>query len=78
MLRLMALVAVCGVLQLATGCRHTGGECDCGPVPGDSVGVNPHLPGYNAHTTATAPVVTTTAAPNNFEPIAPSKTAPGR
>lgn len=73
MLRLMALVAMCGVLQLGTGCRHTGGECDCGHVPGDSVGVNPHLPGYNAHMSAT-PATTT----NNFESVAPPKTAPAR
>lgn len=67
MLRLLAVLAVCGALQLTTGCRHTGGECDCGPVPGDSVGVNPHLPGYNAHTGT-----------GGYEQIAPAKTAPAR
>ncbi len=50
MKRLLAAVAVCSVLQLGAGCHHVGGECDCAPIPGDSVGINPHVPGYGAAT----------------------------
>ena len=30
-------------LPLGLGCSHTGGICDCAPVPGDSTGYNPHV-----------------------------------
>ncbi|WP_020473258.1 hypothetical protein [Zavarzinella formosa] len=80
MIRLMAVVAMCGVLQLGIGCRHVGGECDCAAVPGDSVGINPHKPGYG-ETTHVAPAMlpamtVVPPATTNFEPIAPPKTIP--
>ena len=30
-------------LPLGVGCSHTGGICDCAPVPGDSTGYNAHV-----------------------------------
>lgn len=76
MIRLMLAVAFCSVLQLSVGCKHTGGECDCGPVPGDSVGVNSHIPNYGAAHSPAPAVATPNTLPNSsgFEPIAPPKT----
>lgn len=31
------IIAILGVALLGTlGCRHVGGRCDCGPVPGEA------------------------------------------
>lgn len=65
------------------GCKHVGGECDCAPMPGDSVGHNPHV-AYHAMcpirqavaTQATHP--TSSPTPEEFEPIGPPKALPGR
>ena len=82
MIRSMAALAMFAVLQLGTGCKHVGGECDCAAVPGDSVGINPHKPGYGEHmhvmppTTVQPPTGMMPPAGSNFEPIAPPKTIP--
>ena len=73
-------------LPLAIGCTHTGGQCDCAPVPGDSTGYNPHViyhatcpgggcgsgPAVGAPTTV--PVSTTGG--DQFEPIGPPRSIP--
>lgn len=64
------------------GCQHTGGICDCAPIPGDSVTHNPHL---TYHTTAPGGVGPAVVAPSSpisngstdgFEPIGPPKKMP--
>jgi hypothetical protein len=41
MRKLMAAAVM--ALPLSLGCQTTGGICDCAPIPGDSVGYNPHV-----------------------------------
>jgi hypothetical protein len=77
----MALLSAIGAIGLAAGCHHTGGECDCAPVPGDSIGANPHVTyhvGAPAVPATPVPAVKSTASipSNGFEPIAPPKTLP--
>jgi len=70
-------------LPLGLGCQHTGGECDCAPIPGDSVGYNPHL-SYHAGTPggiapgfvgpSSSPI--STGRTDAFEPIGPPKAMP--
>ena len=38
MRRLSALLGLGLLVVLGNGCRHIGGKCDCGPLPGDLVG----------------------------------------
>jgi hypothetical protein len=79
------IAAGLAVLPLAVGCKSVGGECDCAPVPGDSVGHNPHV-AYHA----TCPVggasgvvapahqhISTPTTGDGFEPIGPPKMLPG-
>ncbi|HEX3151887.1 MAG TPA: hypothetical protein VHR66_27695 [Gemmataceae bacterium] len=72
------------VLPLGLGCQHTGGICDCAPVPGDSTGYNAHVtyhatcPGVDDGAKA-APVPTkpvSTSGPGSFEPIGPPNPMP--
>lgn len=37
------MMAVVLAMPLGLGCTHTGGICDCAPIPGDSTGYNPHV-----------------------------------
>ena len=71
-------------LPLGLGCQHTGGICDCAPIPGDSTGYNPHVtyhatcPGMNV--TPASAVKTTPVSTNgggSFEPIGPPNPLPG-
>ena len=41
MRKLMAAAVM--ALPLSLGCHTVGGICDCAPIPGDSVGYNPHV-----------------------------------
>jgi hypothetical protein len=76
-------------LPLGLGCSHTGGVCDCAPIPGDSTGYNPHViyhatcPGGGCGSgpavgapaaAATQPVSTTGGA--SFEPVGPPRAMP--
>ena len=48
-------IAILGVALLgALGCRHVGGRCDCGPVPGEATLYAP-LHGYPAPAKETIP-----------------------
>jgi hypothetical protein len=69
-------------LPLGLGCQHTGGICDCAPVPGDSTGYNPHV---NYHATCPgcdgpAPAVGVPTKPvstsGSFEPVGPPNPMP--
>ena len=71
MRKTVAVLGMFGLLGLGMGCKHTGGECDCAPVPGDSVGHNPHL-SYHA---APLPVATAPGTPAT-EPTPIPKTTP--
>ena len=72
-------------LPLGIGCQHTGGICDCAPVPGDSTGYNPHVqyhatcPGgcaTPAIPAAPTSPVSTTGGTASFEPIGPPNPLP--
>ena len=64
-------------LPLAVGCQHTGGICDCAPIPGDSTGYNPHViyhatcPGGGCQNGPAVgmPTVPVSATTGGFEPI---------
>jgi hypothetical protein len=78
------IAAGLAVLPLAVGCKSVGGECDCAPVPGDSVGHNAHVI-YHATcpvapaTGSTAPHqhISTPTTGDGFESIGPPKMLPG-
>lgn len=71
-------------LPLGLGCQHTGGICDCAPIPGDSTGYNAHVtyhatcPGGEApaksEAVPTKPV--STSGGSSFEPIGPPNPMP--
>lgn len=77
------IAAGLAALPLVVGCQHVGGECDCAPVPGDSVGHNAHVmyhatcPGAPATGVQTSHISTPTRGDDGFEPIGPPKTLPG-
>lgn len=71
------------ILPFGLGCQHTGGECDCAPIPGDSTGHNPHVMYHATTPGGIAPgVVGPSTSPissgktDSFEPIGPPKTMP--
>jgi hypothetical protein len=74
-------------LPLAVGCSHTGGICDCAPIPGDSTGYNPHViyhatcPGGGCAATPAVPtaaqtVPVSTTGGQSFEPVGPPRPMP--
>jgi hypothetical protein len=79
------MLAALGVLPLGLGCAHTGGICDCAPVPGDSTGYNPHVtyhatcPGCDAPPPLVASTSTvSTGNGGTFEQIGSPKTMPNK
>jgi hypothetical protein len=61
MRKIFAILSVCLVASL--GCKHVGGKCDCGPVPGDAATYAP----YNntaVKTEVVAPMPTAKEMPN--------------
>jgi hypothetical protein len=76
-------------LPLGAGCATTGGVCDCAPIPGDSMGHNPHVT-YHATCPGggcppgTPPVVVAPTVPvsavggESFEPIGPPRRMPAK
>jgi hypothetical protein len=37
------LIAILGILLLGSaGCKHVGGKCDCGPIPGEAIQYAPY------------------------------------
>ena len=69
-------------LPLGLGCSQVGGVCDCAPIPGDSVGHNPHVMYHSAAPGGLAPTVVSPTTPistgrtDAFEPIGPPKVMP--
>jgi hypothetical protein len=84
MRKLMAAALMALPLGLGLGCTTTGGICDCAPVPGDSVGYNPHVtyhatcPGGGCPAAPVAPVAPATSSISNdsFEPAGAPRQMP--
>ncbi len=80
-MRKLIAAGLFAALPLGVGCKHTGGECDCAPVPGDSVGYNAHVTyhatcpvGQVSH--APAPTTKPVSANLDFEAVAAPRSLP--
>jgi hypothetical protein len=77
MRRVLAIVAVIGLVQFAAGCRHVAGGCDCEHAPAAGAPAYMHGgPAVVASPAAAAPTGPAVVAPSGPAVTAPAVVAP--